>query len=356
MFNERLKLARKKAGFSLRVLAEKLDKKVSAQAIGKYERGEMMPSSDVLSLMASTLNVSLEYLLSNQVHELQGVDFRKNSRTSVKERSIVEANVIEMVQKYLSIEEVLDLNSAEWHEPFPPKKLTHLSEAEDLANDLRNSWQLGNNPIPNMTELLEEKGIKILIIDLPNKVSGLTCTVIRGGDQTGVPVIVVNKNMPLERRRFTLCHELAHRLINDDSQIDHEKASDRFAGSFLVTKQHLIKEIGEHRKSVSIPELYDLKGIYRVSAAAMLMRCKQANILSSSAVTYAFQTYGKSWRTEEPQPLESKNSKEPQENAKRFRRLCFWALSENLISPIRATELLEEPYHEIEKELKGIIN
>ena len=43
MFGERLKLARKKAGFSLRSLSEALDKEISAQAIGKYERGEMMP-------------------------------------------------------------------------------------------------------------------------------------------------------------------------------------------------------------------------------------------------------------------------------------------------------------------------
>jgi transcriptional regulator with XRE-family HTH domain len=37
MFGERLKLARKKAGYSLRGLSEAMDNKVSAQAIGKYE-------------------------------------------------------------------------------------------------------------------------------------------------------------------------------------------------------------------------------------------------------------------------------------------------------------------------------
>ena len=36
MISQRIKLARKKAGLSLRGLADALDGKVSAQAIGKY--------------------------------------------------------------------------------------------------------------------------------------------------------------------------------------------------------------------------------------------------------------------------------------------------------------------------------
>jgi transcriptional regulator with XRE-family HTH domain len=45
MFGERLKLARKRSGLSLRGLAEAIDHAVSAQAIGRYERDEMLPGS-----------------------------------------------------------------------------------------------------------------------------------------------------------------------------------------------------------------------------------------------------------------------------------------------------------------------
>jgi transcriptional regulator with XRE-family HTH domain len=38
MIADRLKLARRKAGFSLRDLSAAMDGKVTAQAIGKYER------------------------------------------------------------------------------------------------------------------------------------------------------------------------------------------------------------------------------------------------------------------------------------------------------------------------------
>jgi transcriptional regulator with XRE-family HTH domain len=47
MIGERLKLARAAAGLSLRELEERLGELVSAQAIGKYERDEMMPGWDV---------------------------------------------------------------------------------------------------------------------------------------------------------------------------------------------------------------------------------------------------------------------------------------------------------------------
>ena len=353
MFGERLKLARKKAGYSLRGLSDALGNKVSAQAIGKYERDEMMPSSDVLTSMASVLDVTLEYLLSNQVQELCGVEFRKKAGTTAKDRARVEATVIELVERYLSIEEVLELDSAAWQEPFEKRTISSFEEAKELANNLRESWDLGIDPIPNMTELLEEKGIKVLIIDLPDRVSGLTCQVARRNDKMHVPVIVVNSQKTLERRRFTLAHELGHRLIREDSPIDHEKASDVFAGAFLVNVEHLKKEIGDHRHKITPPEIIPIKRLYRVSAAAVLMCLKQAGILSESAVIYAFQTFAKDWRNDEPEPLEEGDNLGQFENPKRFIRLCYRALSEQLISPVRASEYLQIPYHVMEREIKG---
>lgn len=353
MFGDRLKLARNKAGYSLRGLAEAMDNKVSAQAIGKYERDKMMPASDVLTAMARILDVSLEYLLSDQVKQLDGVEFRKKSGTSVKDRARVEATVIDCIERYLAIEEILELESAAWHMPFKPVHLANLRQAESLAERLRDAWELGTDPIPDMTELLEEKGIKVLLIELPETVSGLTCLVNRGEDRDPVPVIVVNEAFPLERRRFTLAHELGHRLIAESSPIDYEKAADIFAGSFLVNPEHLKKEIGTQRRSVSFPELIQLKRLYRVSAAAMLMQLKQAGILSESAVAYAFQTFARSWKKEEPYPIEEDDKQGQYENPRRFIRLCFWALSEKLISPGKASEFLQIPYYELEQQLQG---
>jgi Zn-dependent peptidase ImmA (M78 family)/DNA-binding XRE family transcriptional regulator len=353
MFRHRLLLARKKSGLSLRALSEALGGRVSAQALGKYERGEMMPSSGILLALARTLDVSLDYLMGAQVQQLDGVEFRKKSGTTAKDRARVEAAVIEHVERYLAIEEILDLESAEWHRPFDKEHLARIESAEKLANLVRERWQLGDDPIPNMTELLEEHGIKVFITSLPEGVSGMTCMVHRSRGQSNIPVIVVNQRHTLERRRLTLAHELAHRLIRDDSPVNHEKASNYFAGAFLMPEAHLEREIGKHRKGLGYYELVQLKRMYRVSAAAFLVRLKALGIIDESTLAYAFQTFARRWRREEPEPMEAADQRGTKEPARRFTRLCYWALAEKFISPSKASELLQCPLKQIETAMKG---
>lgn len=354
MLGDRLKLARKKAGYSLRGLADMLDREVSAQAIGKYERGEMMPSSGILTRLTKVLGVSREYLLSEQVEELEAVEFRKLTGTTAADRARVEGEVIDALQRYLTIEEILGLDSEEWRVPsFGSRLLGQENEGEILACDLRKEWELGIDPIPNMTSLLEDRGIKVLVIPLPSGVSGLTCLVRRPRQKNRAPVIVVNQSIMLERRRLTLAHELAHRLIEDDSPVHHEKASNVFAGAFLVPRDHLIREIGRNRKALGYQELVQLKRMYRVSAAALLMRLKQVGVIDESTVAYAFQTFARGWRFSEPEPLEGRGEEGRHEIPRRFERLCYWALAEHLISPSKASELLQQPIAKIKLGLKG---
>src|SRR5262245_53001731 len=117
MTDHRIKLARKKAGLSLRDLASKMDDLVSAQAIGKYERGEMAPSSDVLVALSKALDVSIPYLLSPQGVELGEVEFRTKASTGAKDRSRVETEVLEWVERYLQIEQILEMESGSWECP-----------------------------------------------------------------------------------------------------------------------------------------------------------------------------------------------------------------------------------------------
>ncbi len=354
MFGDRLKLARKKAGYSLRGLSDALGGEVTAQAIGKYERGEMMPSSGVLARLTKVLGVSLEYLLSEQVEELEAVEFRKLSGTSAGDRARVEAEVIDCLQRYLTVEEILDLDSGAWRAPrFGNRFLGREDEGEILAEDVRREWQLGIDPIPNMTSLLEDRGIKVLLIPLPGSVSGLTCLVRRPRQKIKVPVIVVNRNVTLERRRLTLAHELAHRLMDESSTVHHEKASNVFAGAFLVPRAHLVREIGKSRKAVGYQELIQLKRMYRVSASALLVRLRQIGVIDESTLAYAFQTFARGWRANEPAPLEARGEEGRHELPRRFERLCYRALAEGLISPGKASELLQQPLETIEYGLRG---
>jgi Zn-dependent peptidase ImmA (M78 family) len=94
-----------------------------------------------------------------------------------------------------------------------------------------------------------------------------------------VPVIVVNQTHPLERRRLTLAHELAHSLIDEQSAVDLEKAANYFAGAFLVPAAHLAREMGKQRRGLGYSELIQLKRMYRVSAAAFLMRLRRTQAI-----------------------------------------------------------------------------
>jgi transcriptional regulator with XRE-family HTH domain len=57
----RIKSARKLAGFSLRELADLLNGIVSHNAISKYEKGLMMPDSKVLIALSKALNVKTDF-------------------------------------------------------------------------------------------------------------------------------------------------------------------------------------------------------------------------------------------------------------------------------------------------------
>lgn len=356
MIADRIKLARRKASFSLRELSAAMDDRVTAQAIGKYERGEDTPSSGVLLALAKALGVSLNYLLDTQGIELSGVEFRTKANTTGRDRAHVETEVLEWIDRYLQIELILDLDSATWQCPVAnPRHLREVGDAEKLASEIRDTWKLGLDPIPNMTELLEEKGLKVLTVPLPQRISGFTCMVGRGQGRSDLPVIVVNNTFPLERRRLTLAHELAHRLIDTDSLIDkdEEKAANLFAGAFLMPREHLLREVGKHRSALGYKEIVDLKRLYRVSGAALLMRLRQLDVISQSILVYAFQTIARGWRTQEPEELEPANIRGQRERARRFERLCYRALAEGLISLSKAVELLRLPMPEVEAGLKG---
>jgi Zn-dependent peptidase ImmA (M78 family)/DNA-binding XRE family transcriptional regulator len=356
MIADRVRLARRKAGLSLRDLAAKMNDKVTAQAIGKYERGEDTPSSGVLIALSKALDVSLNYLLDVHGVELSGVEFRTKANTTAKDRAHVETEVLEWIERYLQIELLLDLDSAKWQCPVPcPVVLKTVGDAEKLAKDARDEWKLGLDPIPNMTELLEEKGLKVLTVPLPQRVSGFTCLVGRGDGRPDLPVIVVNNQFSLERRRLTLAHELAHRLIDTDSlsEKDEEKAATLFAGAFLMPRDHLLREVGKQRSAFGYKEIIDLKRLYRVSGVALLMRFRQLDVISESTLIYAFQSVARGWRTEEPEELEGPRERGRRERALRFERLCYRALAEGLISLPKASELLRLPASEVEAGLKG---
>ena len=351
MIGSRLKRAREAFGLSLRELEADIGGQVSAQAIGKYERDEMMPGSKALMALAKALEVSPEYLMSTRQIELAGVDFRKALHASSKEEKAVEAAVLDQVERYLELEELFPRSMAQWS---IPTSLEHFSvrnadDAENFANQLREEWVLGIDAIPSMAELLEEKGVKVIALDLSVNVSG-SKAFVRRPSEGDAPVIVVNSNHNGERQRFTLAHELAHLVLRCVDGVDEEKMADRFAGAFLMAREMLLRLVGENRTSISLGELAELKKIFKVSIASIAVRCHQVGALTKAA-------YGRIWGQIKALGWNSQNSNEPNklepEVPQRMERLCLRAVSEGAISVSKAAELLRKSVFDFEKLLLG---
>lgn len=352
MIGNRLKRARESSGFSLRELEARIQGQVSAQAIGKYEREEMMPGSTVLLALANALSISPEYLLSEREIELAGVDFRKAPQAGAKEERAVEASVLEQVERYLELEELMPSTDDAWSLPDDDAfNIGCIDDAEGAAESLRRLWNIGIDPIPLMAELLEEKGVKVIALDLPQNVSGSKAFVQRPGYQD-VPVIVVNQSHNGERQRFTLAHELAHLVLrfvglNDAEQ---EKAADRFAGAFLMAKEMMKRFLGEHRTSISLGELVELKKLFKVSIASLVVRCSQLNVLSRATYGRLFgQIKSMGWNG----PASTEPNLLPPEVPQRMKRICLRAVAEGAISESRAAELLQISVRELDARLLG---
>ena len=356
MFGQRLRLARRKMGLSMQALANQISPKVSAQAISKYESGKMMPSSAVLVGLGETLGVSLDFLLGGQVTALREIEFRKHSRSSARDRAKAEAIVTEKLEDYLAIEEILDVARCESSfGNLAIEQVDSFDAINEISLNLRARWNLGLDPIASMSGLLEDKGILVIEANLPDHVDGLTCEVKYSDNRPITEVIVVSCHTGVERKRFNFAHELAHRVIRTtgNPHVPLEKAMNYFAGAFLVPKEHLVNEVGEHRYGMTYHELMRLKRTYGVSAAALLMRLGQTSILTRSAIEYAFRGYARKWRTEEPEPIVSGEGFGAFEQPQKFERLVWRALGEQLISPVRAAQFLRLPLATIEHEIKG---
>lgn len=354
MIGNRLKRARESAGLSLRELEARINNQVSAQAIGKYERNEMMPGSSVLFALARVLSIPPDYLLNEREIELAGIDFRKAPQAGAKEERAVEALILDKVERYIELEELMPPAHQEWN--FPEDKaflVEKIEDAEQAAEALRERWSIGIDPIPLMAELLEERGVKVIALNLPENVSGSKAFVQRPGYED-VPVIVVNQSHNGERQRFTLAHELAHLVLRftDLSESDQEKAADRFAGAFLMAKEMMKRLLGENRTSISLGELAELKKIFKVSIASLVVRCGQLSIISKAIYGRLFgQIKSLGWNgphSEEPYRLDP-------EVPQRMERMCLRAVAEGAISLSKAAELLQVGVRDVDARLAGAI-
>ena len=332
MFGERLVRARKTSGLSLRALADNVG--VSQTAINKYEKGLLTPDSTMLIKLAKTLNVKAGYFLRPNPLELENPEYRKKSSLSKKKLEMITGKILNKIEQRLELEALFP--SSPVPEFVLPKKLptsiSTMDDIEKIANHVREVWNLGLNPISELVDVFESIGIRVFEIEesADSKFDGLAATV------SGHRIIVISKAWSGDRQRFTMAHELGHLVLEGrlPDDIDEERASDRFAGAFLLPNSALLTELGEHRTRLEVRELLLLKKEFGISMSGIMYRARNLGVIKESYHKSMFIYFSKrGWRKNEPEPF-------PAEEPHHFEQLVFHALAEDYIGESKAAELM----------------
>lgn len=331
--SQKIKQARILNGLSLRETADLIG--VSKQMISKYEQGESIPTSGKLIKLAKVLKVKVDYFFLPCLVDIGEVNFRKKSSLSIKKINALKESIKMKLSNYLEIENILQIENL-FENPINKKEVNSINDIERIVHELRVEWEIGQDPIHNIIQLLEDQEIKVIEIDEPeNNFDGLASITNKK-----YPVIVINKNFSVERKRFTLLHELGHLLleIQENNGKHEENLCNRFAAEFLFPKKMVKKEFGEKRESVSIKELIEVQKKYGISIKAIIYRLKDAEVLSENRVKEFYKKLNFDLNLK--QEVDKERFKTP-EVSNRYEQLVYRGLSQELISSSKAASLLD---------------
>ena len=129
-----LKRIRMLKNLSLRQAGDLLN--MSAPAISKYEKGEIIPNSQKLIAFANAYNVkTIDILKTYNLPKMKFNSFRKKKRLCGKNLELLEEIIQNEVAKYF---EVLELNEfGDLYIPLPNYKCTNIEEVEKASELFR---------------------------------------------------------------------------------------------------------------------------------------------------------------------------------------------------------------------------
>lgn len=330
----RIKNARILKSYSQQYVADELG--VSKQMVSKYENGDALPTSSRFLKLSKLFGLKIDYFFNSFQIELGEVNFRKKSSFSQKKQNSLKEQIKINLENYIWIEDTLSIDYR-FKNNIKNFKINSRDDVEKAVSKLRKDWNIGIDPIHNIIQLLEDKEIKVIeLFDVDEKFDGLATYV-----NDKFPVIVVNGNFPVERKRFTLLHELGHLLLNlPDCEVKKEENyCNNFASEFLFPREIVINEFGGKRNHITLTELISLQEKYGISIPAIVYRLVDAGILSKQQHSnfYKKTRFNPSLNRE----VNQSRFKTP-EKSNRFERLVYRALAQENISFSKASSLLNK--------------
>jgi Zn-dependent peptidase ImmA (M78 family) len=347
MIAQRIKQARLAAGISLDECVQLLAKRdfsITKPALSQYENGKRVPQATALHHLAELFAVPVAWLLGGQEDfSIAWYAYRAQAKLGIRKREEIEAFATLQAEKNTRIWQLFSETSTT---DFPVrKKIAAIEDADTVAAQLRKRWNLGSDALESVTQILETHGAMVVHYDaLPTaRFDGLSALVCNTW-----PLMIVNSEVPIDRLRFDLAHELGH-ILMDTAALGDEKqeeaAAHRFASSLLMPPDLLKKELGAKRHNVALPELMVLKEKYGISVGALLFAVRMHGIITELTYTgLQKQVSARGWRKKEP--VVFKGNEQPM----RLRQLLTRALAEELLDVDSAIALFPHLADELERE------
>jgi Zn-dependent peptidase ImmA (M78 family)/DNA-binding XRE family transcriptional regulator len=282
-FANRLISARKMAGMSLQRLADRLGNIVTKQSLNKYEQGKMRPDSEMVIAISNVLNVPVNYFYTEPAIEINftNLGFRKySSKLSPSEEEAVKEKAKEVFERYFELDNILNAEDDTQYFEYP-ELITSSEDAENAAKKLREYWNLGYDPIPNVIEMLEDKGYKVIEVDAPTGFDGFKAEV---GNKKVIALRKTDPEDDVVRKRFTALHELAHHALifpENITEKEEEKLCHAFASALLYPAEMARKELQRERFHFYENELQLIKERWGISFSATFSRAMQLGIINS---------------------------------------------------------------------------
>ncbi|MCL6442486.1 MAG: XRE family transcriptional regulator [Alicyclobacillus sp.] len=292
-------LARESRGLSQTELAKHSG--LSQGKISKVESGILTLSSDELQRVAECLRYPLHFFQRN--HRTYGVGLgefyhRKKQSVSQKQLNKVYARIEIRRMELIELLKSVDLGKSNFFHMDPDQVD---GRVEEIARITRATWRVPRGPVDNVIETIEEAGGIVIPFDY----EGLSIDAISIWVPELPPLFFVNMERPMDRIRFTLCHEVGHVIMHDSAapgaDVDIEDQADRFAAEFLMPGD----EIGPSLSDLSLKRLPSLKLRWKVSMSSIIMTARNLERISPSKARYLWtQLSSAGYKVREPESLE----------------------------------------------------
>ncbi len=193
---------------------------------------------------------------------------------------------------------------------------------EQIAERLRAYWMLPRGPVANLVALIEEAGGIVIIARFgTNLLDGLSFRM-----EGLPPLFFMNSEMPGDRFRFSLAHELGHMVMHgipdDDEKMESE--AHRFAAAFLMPAA----EIKPYLTSPKLSSLGRVKAYWKVSIKALLKRASDLNLITPSQYKSLSIQYNKVFKGVEPVPIGFEKASRLQDIVAHHRAALGYSLEE----------------------------